>query len=103
MKLGIIRCGSYSDDCSAGNCLRAVREGSATFAAYDRAVLVGIDTCGGCGRGKTDRIVKRAARLRKLGAEVIHFGNCLVGPCPFGDRFVEAVEALGLKAVRGTH
>lgn len=103
MNLGIIRCDSYSDNCPAASCLKAVREKSATFSEYSQPVLVGIDTCGGCDRGKADRITAKAQKLKDLGAEAIHFGNCLVNPCPYLDTYGKAVEDLGLRLVKGTH
>ena len=103
MKIGIIRCGSYSDHCPASNCLKAVREQSGQFAQYDEPVLVGLDSCGGCDRGKADKIRAKAEGLLKAGAEVIHLGNCMVGPCPYQDTFAEAIRAAGINVVKGTH
>ncbi len=103
MKIGIIRCDSHSDRCSAASCLKAARERSGSFAAYPEATIVGLDTCGGCARGEADRVVARAERLARAGAEVIHLGNCLVNPCPFLDSFAQALDATGAKVVQGTH
>jgi len=103
VNIGIIRCHSYSDNCPAGSCLKAVREKTATFSNYAEPVLVGIDTCGGCDRGKADRISAKARKLKDLGAEAIHLGNCLVSPCPYLELYGKAVEDLGLRVVQGTH
>ena len=103
MKIGVIRCDAHSDNCSATGCLTAVCETKATFSDYDDPILVGLDTCGGCFRGKPDRVVERARRLARAGAEAIHLGNCLVGPCPYGDAFSDAIANEGLKVVKGTH
>lgn len=103
MNVGIIRCDTHSDNCPAAGCLRAVRERTAYFEDYDEVTLVGLDTCGGCYRGKGDRVAEKAERLKELGAEAIHLGNCMVGPCPYKDVFAEAVEEVGLRVIRGTH
>ncbi len=103
MNIGIIRCHSYSDNCPAGSCLKAIRASTGKFEQHQSPVLVGIDTCGGCARGKGDRVAAKAEKLRKLGAEVIHLGNCLVKPCPYRETFIGAIEDLGLRVVSGTH
>ena len=103
MKIGIIRCGSYSDQCPAANCLRSAREKTGQFAGYEEPVIVGLDTCGGCDRGKADKVRGKAQGLIKAGAEVIHLGNCMVGPCPYQDTFADAITEAGAKVVKGTH
>lgn len=103
MKVGIIRCDTYSDSCPAGGCLRAVREATGHFEGYDEVTLVGLDTCGGCYRGKGDLVGEKAERLKKAGAEAVHLGNCMVGTCPYTDVFAEAVQGMGLEVIRGTH
>jgi len=55
MKVGIIRCHSYSDNCPAAGCLSAVRDLSGQFTRYDDLHLVGLDTCGGCNRGSAEK------------------------------------------------
>ncbi len=102
-KIGIIRCDSYSDNCPASSCLKAVRGETGEFERHSEPVLVGLDTCGGCQRGSVDKILKKGKRLQERGAEVVHFGNCLVGPCPYLDVFTEAFEKAGIEAVHGTH
>ncbi len=103
MKIGIIRCQSYSDNCPAAGCLGAVRNLSGQFEEYDEVELIGLDTCGGCNRGSSEKVAKKAERMKDLGAEAIHLGNCLVGPCPYKEIFTEGIEDVGLKAVDGTH
>ena len=104
-KLGIIRCDAYTDKCAGYKCFPAVRERAAAFAAYPGPVeLVGFDTCGGCDRNQTDKIVARAQRLKEKGAEVIHLGNCLKSVCPWTDLFATSIaQQVGLPVVRGTH
>ncbi len=103
MNVGIIRCDSHSVSCPAAGCLEAVREKNASFSSYPEVKLVGLDTCGGCDRGKADKITGKAERLKELGADAIHLGNCMVGPCPYKDTFSQAIEEVGLEVVHGTH
>ena len=103
MKLGIIRCDSYSNNCPAAGCLRATRQLTGSFARYDDVELVGLDTCGRCDRGQADKVTERAQRLRKQGAEAVHLGNCMIGPCPHQDTFHQAIEKQGMKVIKGTH
>ena len=51
-------------------------------------------------QGKPDKILKRAERLKDKGAEAIHLGNCLAGPCPFKDLYRESLEK-EIENVRG--
>lgn len=92
MKIGIIRCDEHSNKCAGYGCFPAVQDRTGSFEEYDAVELVGFDTCGGCGRGKADKIIERAERLKKKGAEVIHLGNCLAGPCPFKDLYRDSLE-----------
>ncbi len=104
MKIGIIRCNERSNACSGYNCFPAVQNKTGKFEEYDEIELVGFEDCGGCGRGKADKIVARANRLKEKGAEVIHLGNCLIGPCPSKELYEKAlVEEIGLPIVKGTH
>ena len=104
MKIGIIRCDEHSDVCAGSHCFPSIYEKTGEFEGYDVIQLVGFDTCGGCGRGKTEKIVARASRLKEMGAEVIHLGNCLTGPCPSAEEYEKALqEEVGIKVVKGTH
>ncbi len=104
MKVGIIRCDRVSESCPAAGCLSAVREKTGQFEEYSEAQLVGLDTCGGCNRGKADIVVEKAEKLKELGAEAIHLGNCLVSPCPYKDTFAEGIEnEVAVKVLEGTH
>ena len=104
MKVGIIRCNEHSESCAGYACFPAVQERTGAFESYDSVELIGFDTCGGCGRGRTDKIVVKAARLKKKGAEVIHLGNCLVGLCPFKDLYRDSIEEeIEIPVKFGTH
>lgn len=104
MKIGIIRCDEHSNVCAGFHCFPSIYEKNGSFEGYDDIQLVGFDTCGGCGRGKADKIVSRANKLKELGAEVIHLGNCLTGPCPSADLYEKAIiDEVGIKVVKGTH
>lgn len=103
-KIGIIRCQENSNGCAGYNCFPAIRNKTGQMAAYDEVELVGFDTCGGCGRGKADKIVARAQRLKDKGAEIIHLGNCMVNACPSRDLYEQAVrKQVGLPVVKKTH
>ena len=103
-KIGIIRCDSHSENCAGFNCFPALRNKTGQFENYDKVELVGFDTCGGCDLGKSERIVLKAKRLKEKGAEVIHLGNCLIGVCPFGEQYSQAIkEILKIDVVQGTH
>ena len=104
MKVGIIRCDEHSNNCAGFGCFPAIRDKTGKFEGYDVVELVGFDTCGGCGRGKADKIVAKGQRLKERGAEVIHLGNCLVGPCPYVDMYEsELKDKVGIEIVRQTH
>jgi predicted metal-binding protein len=103
-KVGIIRCNAYSDDCPASGCFRAMRENTGKFKDYGEIQIIGLDTCGGCARGKPDKIIARAKRLIDRGAEVIHLSNCLIGACPSTDVYIQAIrDDSGAEVVLGTH
>ena len=99
MKIGIIRCDEHSYTCAGYNCFPAVQNKTGEFKEYNEIEIVGFDDCGGCGRGKADKIVARATRLKEKGAEVIHLGNCLILHCPSK----KLVKEIGLPIIKGTH
>ena len=104
MKIGIIRCDSYSEKCAGYRCFPAMQERTGSFDEYDVVELVGFDTCGGCGGGKADRIVERATRLKNMGAEAIHIGNCMADLCPFKNLYKESLEKeIAIPVKIGTH
>ncbi len=104
MKIGIIRCDEHSVNCAGFHCFPALREKKGSFEKYDEIELIGFDTCGGCGRGKADKILAKATRLKEKGAEVIHLGNCLARPCPTVDLYDKAIQdELKIEVIRGTH
>ena len=104
MRIGIIRCDEHSSSCAGFHCFPAIRGKEGTFDGYQEIELVGFDTCGGCGRGTAEKIVKKATKLKEKGAEVIHLGNCMVHPCPSVDLYEKAItEELDIPVVRGTH
>jgi predicted metal-binding protein len=91
-KIGIIRCDENSSECAGWNCFPAIENKTGKFEEYDTIELIGFDTCGGCGHGKPDKILKQARRLVKRGAEVIHLGNCLAGDCPSKDVYISTLR-----------
>ena len=104
MKIGIIRCDEQSTRCAGYSCFPAVHNKTGKFEVYDNIELVGFETCGGCGRGKADKIMERATRLKEKGAEAIHLSNCLLGPCPSKELYQKTlVEKMGIPIVMGTH
>jgi predicted metal-binding protein len=103
MKLAIIRCEETSKTCAGWNCFPALRDKTGNFAGYESIEVVGFDTCGGCGKGKTDKIVAKAKELEKHGAEVIHLGNCLASGCPWRKKYAAALRKAGFNIVERTH
>ena len=104
VKIGIIRCYENSERCAGWNCFPAMANRTGKFEGYEKIELVGFDTCGGCGHGKADKIVKQARRLVKHGAEVIHLGNCLAGDCPSKDIYIkELKKRIKIPIVEKTH
>lgn len=91
-KIAIIRCDQNSANCAGWNCFPAMANKTGKFEGYDTIEIVGFDTCGGCGHGKADNIVKNAQRLVKHGAEVIHLGNCVASDCPSKDIYITALK-----------
>ena len=103
-KIGIIRCDSHSENCAGFNCFPAIRNKTGQFENYDQVELVGFDTCGGCDRGKSEKIISKAKRLKEKGAGVIHLGNCLIGSCPVGEEYLHAInEKVKINVIRRTH
>jgi predicted metal-binding protein len=104
-KIGIIRCDARADTCAGFSCFLAVREHTGAFSAYgDTVEIIGFDTCGGCDRSKADKITSRAGRLKEKGADVIHFGKCLISVCPWTDLFADSIsQQIKIPVVRGTH
>ena len=104
MKIGIIRCDEQSSRCAGYSCFPAMQNKTGKFSDYDNIELVGFETCGGCGRGKADKIMERANRLKDKGAQAIHLSNCLLGPCPSKELYQKTlVEKMGIPIVMGTH
>jgi len=103
-KIGIIRCDENSEKCAGWNCFPAIANKTGEFKQYDTIEIVGFDTCGGCGHGKPDKIVKQARTLKKHGAEVIHLGNCLAADCPSKDVYIKALKKrIKIPIVERTH
>jgi predicted metal-binding protein len=103
-KIGIIRCQEHSEVCPGYFCFPAIRNKSGSFAAYDVVELVGFDTCGGCGRGKSDKIVARAQRLKDKGAEAIHLSTCMMMGCPWKEVYAKDIqEKVAIPVVERTH
>jgi predicted metal-binding protein len=104
VKIGIIRCYENSERCAGWNCFPAMANKTGEFAKYDTIEIVGFDTCGGCGHGKADKILKNAKRLKEKGAEVIHLGNCLASDCPSKDIYIKALrKSMKIPIVEKTH
>jgi predicted metal-binding protein len=104
VKIGIIRCYERSESCAGWDCFPAMANKTGKFEGYDKIELVGFDTCGGCGQGKPDKIVKQARRLVKYGAEVIHLASCLAVNCPSKDIYIKALKKrIKIPIVEMTH
>ncbi len=103
MKVGIIRCDGRSHECAGYKCLPAAQHCTGMFKDYREVEIIGFDSCGGCGRGKADKIVDRGLRLQKKGAEVIHLSDCVLSGCAHRALYVSALREKGLKVVEGTH
>ena len=103
VKIGIIRCDENSERCQGWNCFPGIANRTGKFEEYDKIELVGFDTCGGCGHGKADKILKKARTLKQHGAEVIHLGNCLIHDCPSREVYFKALKRVGVPIVQGTH
>lgn len=103
MKVGIIRCEARTHECAGYKCFPAAQHATGMFTGYTNVEIVGFDTCGGCGRKKADKIVDRALRLQRKGAEVIHLSDCVLSGCLHLDIYLAGLRAQGLKVVEGTH
>ena len=107
-KLGIIRCQETATTlinkrCAGWNCFPAVHKKLGYLDEYDTIELVGFETCGGCPKGNTDKIVKIGLGLKEHGAEVIHLSTCM-GDCPNKDLLYEALkEKVGVPIKDKTH
>jgi predicted metal-binding protein len=105
MKVGIIQCEAIRKSCVADRCMKSAREKSGSFEKYDTVELVGMLTCGGCpAKRNDDNFLSKVEILKKQGADVIHFGNCIDGFCPYRiNRKKTVEEKLGLHVEMGTH
>jgi predicted metal-binding protein len=102
-KIGIIRCNEFSNNCAGFACFPSMAKKAGQFRSYDSIELIGFDTCGGCGRGKSDKIVAKAIRLKEKGAEVIHLADCMVDVCPNKDKNLAALkEQVGIPIIERT-
>lgn len=102
-KIAIIRCNEKSQTCPGTLCFKAIREKSGGFEKYDDEIeIIGLDTCGGCGQGKPDKILKKVEALKQRGAEVIHLSTCMKGGCPSYNTYLEEVKK-HTKADGNTH
>jgi predicted metal-binding protein len=91
-KIAIIRCEEKAKICPGTTCFKVIREKKAAFEKYgDEIEIIGFDTCGGCGLGKPDKVLEKAAALKERGAEVIHISTCVKSKCPYYASYVDAV------------
>ncbi|MCD1294015.1 CGGC domain-containing protein [Methanocella sp. CWC-04] len=102
IKVGIIRCNEKSQVCPGTLCFKAMTDRTAAFEGYDKIEIIGFDTCGGCGMGRPDKILKKVEGLKMRGAEVIHLSSCMKGNCPAFDTYLEAIGKV-IKLKIGTH
>lgn len=101
-KIGIIRCNEKSQTCPGTLCFKAIREKTSAFEGYSDIEIVGFDTCGGCGMGKPDKILRKVENLKTRGVEVIHLSTCMKGNCPAYAMNLDAVSKV-IKVKGNTH
>ncbi len=106
MRIGIIICDRYRL-CEGGKCFRSVKNREGAFKQYSKEEpleVVAYTTCGGCPGGN---IEDAALRIKKNGAQVIHFATGVLAgypPCIYLEKFQKYVEErTGLPVVIGTH
>ncbi|MHA1971389.1 MAG: CGGC domain-containing protein [Candidatus Hodarchaeales archaeon] len=106
MRIGIIICDRYKN-CEGGKCFRSVRNHEGAFRSYPKEEIIEVvayTTCGGCPGGNVEEIV---GKMKKLGANAIHFATGLLAgypPCPFIEDFEKYAKAkTDLPVVIGTH
>ncbi|MHA1215328.1 MAG: CGGC domain-containing protein [Candidatus Hodarchaeales archaeon] len=106
MRIGIIICDRYKN-CEGGKCFRSARNHEGAFRSYPKGEtleIIAYTTCGGCPGGNVEDVV---TKMKKYGADVIHFATGLLAgypPCPFIEDFEKYVkEKTSLPVIIGTH
>lgn len=110
-KIGILNCSNVTQElgCAATDCLRGMYRGEAAFAEHNNqggAQLVGIVNCAGCPTAVApEKILRKVRSLEAAGAETIHLSSCLMGVCPFKNKYIDLLKEHfpQLKVVGGTH
>jgi len=107
--VGILTCSNSVNEmaCSSLSCFNAAYDRTGALGEHNDEIRIkGMVNCAGCptkiGFGK---ILRRVNSLIASGIEVLHFGNCMVGFCPFISKYEQAIQEAnpGLKIVRGVH
>ena len=111
-KIAMLNCLKANEVCAGASCMRALNERKSTFAAYqdEDVELVAFMRCNGCGKSDPGEggMLEKIERLQSIGTDVVHVGVCTVRrstgtECEEICRTIDALEARGIRIVRGTH
>ena len=107
--VGILTCANSVQEmaCSGFLCYKAAYEKSGAFADHPEEIRIkGMISCAGCPtKNGFEKILRRVNSLVASGVEVMHFGNCMVGSCPFLAKYEKTIQENhpSLKIVHGVH
>ena len=109
-RIGILTCGNTTQDyaCSSIGCFEDFNAKKGTFATYaeEGSELVGVISCAGCPTlYAPEKIFRRVRTLAASGVEAVHLANCLIGLCPFKNKYLNLLreEFPHISFVEGTH
>ncbi|MCG8614899.1 MAG: CGGC domain-containing protein [Desulfobacterales bacterium] len=110
-RIGILTCTNTTQDlgCSSFKCLEDVYGSGGEFKRYKEdggAQLAGIINCAGCPTAVApEKLLARVRSLTVLGVDAIHLSACVMGLCPFKNKYISLLEKAfpEIDIVRGTH
>jgi len=96
MKVGLIRCMKTEDICVATRDFMVIRNKKGAFKGIKGEIeVIGVTNCGGC---PGDKVVTRAQKMVKGGADAIALTSCITkgrpigSVCPYVEKMKEAIE-----------
>ena len=109
-KIGILSCANMAEHgkCATAGCIHAFNNNIDNFTEYaeNGAELLGITHCSGCPTALApERITQNLSTLITMGMERLHISSCILGFCPFKNKYINAIKTKfpNLEISEGTH